>query len=91
MVALGMNANFLVAQNLRRRRIMGGLSQEALAHEADVDRTYVSRIERGMENCTVAVLEKFARAIGCDIRDFFDPDVEGQPQPKPLKVGRKPK
>lgn len=91
MVALGMNANLLVAQNLRRRRIEAGLSQEGFAHEAGVDRTYVSRIERGMENCTVAILQKFAETIGCDIRDFFDPDIDGQPAPKPLKVGRKPK
>lgn len=86
-----MDANALVAQNLRRQRIKVGLSQEALAHEAGVDRTYVSRIERAMENCTVAVLEKFAQAIGCDIRDFFNPDFEGEPSPKPLKVGRKAK
>jgi transcriptional regulator with XRE-family HTH domain len=84
-----MNANLLVAQNLRRRRIEVGLSQEALAHEAGVDRTYVSRIERNLENCTVSVLEKFALAIGCDIRDFFAP-VTGA-EPPPLKSGRKPK
>lgn len=84
-----MDANALVAQNLRRQRIKVGLSQEALAHEASVDRTYVSRIERNMENCTVAVLERFARAIGCDIRDFFNPNLADEPPPKPLKVGRK--
>lgn len=91
MNVLGISANRLVAQNLRRRRIMAGLSQEALACDAAVDRTYVSRIERSMENCTVAVLEKFALAIGCDIRDFFDPNFDDEPPPKPLKVGRKPK
>ena len=67
--------------------LRAGLSQEALAHEAGVDRTYVSRIERGAENCTVAALEKFALAIGCDIRDLFAP-LTGV-EPPPLKVGRK--
>jgi transcriptional regulator with XRE-family HTH domain len=84
-----MNANLLVAQNLRRLRIKVGLSQEALAHDAGIDRTYVSRIERNLENITVAVLERLAAAIGCQIADFFAP-IEGK-EPPPLKVGRKPK
>jgi len=42
-----------------------------LAVDAGIDRTYVSRLERGMENPTVAVLEKLARALASNIEDFF--------------------
>jgi transcriptional regulator with XRE-family HTH domain len=39
------------------------LSQEMLAVDAGIDRTYVSRLERGLENPTVTVLEKLARGL----------------------------
>ena len=45
-----MDGRTRVAWNLRRIRVERGLSQEALAVDADVDRTYVSGIERGSFN-----------------------------------------
>lgn len=53
----------VVADNVRRTRKASGLSQEALAHEAGVDRTYVSQVERGKRNVTVTVLARLARAL----------------------------
>src|ERR1700737_1157109 len=44
-----MRAQALVARNLRRLRVKHNLSQEALAADAGIDRTYVSRLERGLE------------------------------------------
>ncbi len=82
-----MDANLLVAQNLRRLRVAAGVSQEGLAVDAGIDRTYVSRIERGLENCTVAILEKLATAIGCEIVEFFAAS-KGEPLLQ-LKPGRK--
>jgi transcriptional regulator with XRE-family HTH domain len=82
-----MDANKLVAQNLLRLRVAAGISQEALAVDAGIDRTYVSRIERGLENCTVAVLQKLATAIGCEIVEFFASPKEQPVQH--LKPGRK--
>jgi transcriptional regulator with XRE-family HTH domain len=66
-----MNARALVARNLRRLRVRKGLSQEILAVDARIDRTYVSRLERGLENPTVAVLERLAKALGAQIVEFF--------------------
>jgi transcriptional regulator with XRE-family HTH domain len=48
-----------------------GLSQEALAVDAGIDRTYVSRLERGLQNPTVAILEKLARALSSNIEELF--------------------
>ena len=42
-----------------------------LAVDAGIDRTYISRIERGLENPTVAVLEKLARAFSSNIEELF--------------------
>jgi transcriptional regulator with XRE-family HTH domain len=86
-----MNARALVARNLRRLRVRRGLSQEKLAVDAEIDRTYVSRLERGLENPTVAVLERLAAAVGADITEFFLVPRRGEPAPRPLRGGRRPK
>jgi transcriptional regulator with XRE-family HTH domain len=66
-----MKAGAAVARNIRRLRVARKLSQEKLAVDAGIDRTYVSRLERGLENPSVAVLEKLARALSSNIEDLF--------------------
>jgi transcriptional regulator with XRE-family HTH domain len=61
----------VLARNMRKLGAARGLSQEALAVDAGIDRTYVSRLERGLENPTVAVLEKLARALSSNIEELF--------------------
>jgi transcriptional regulator with XRE-family HTH domain len=85
-----MKARALVARNLRRLRVLRGLSQENLAVDAGIDRTYVSRLERGLENPTVAVLERLADALGAGIVEFFAVPKRGEPAPRPLPGGRRP-
>jgi transcriptional regulator with XRE-family HTH domain len=85
-----MNVQALVARNLRRLRVRRGLSQENLAVDAAVDRTYVSRLERGLENPTVAVLDRLALALNTRIAEFFVAPAPGEPMPKPLPGGRRP-
>lgn len=83
-----MNARAMVARNIRRIRVARGLSQEALAVDAEIDRTYVSRLERNLENPTVLVLERLAKALGCSIVDLFAPVGTGKVET--LRPGRKP-
>ena len=52
-----------LGKNLRRLREAKGWSQEAFAHEAGIHRTYVSDIERGARNPTIAVVEKLAKPL----------------------------
>ena len=59
-----MDVRARVGANLRRAREGAGLSQEALADAAALDRTYVSGIERGRRNPTVVVLDRLATALG---------------------------
>lgn len=49
--------------NVRRLRRECGLTQEELAFEAGIDRTYVSQIERGVINPSLLVLHKVATAL----------------------------
>ena len=53
-----------VAENVRSLRKQAGLSQEELAHEAGLDRTYISQVEREKRNVTIAVLARIAAALG---------------------------
>jgi len=51
-------------QVLREQRLSRDLSQEALALAADVDRTFVSQMERGIRQPTITTLMKLAAALG---------------------------
>ncbi|HZV20938.1 MAG TPA: helix-turn-helix transcriptional regulator [Hyphomicrobiales bacterium] len=86
-----MKARTVVSRNIRRLRVAKGLSQEALAVDAGIDRTYVSRLERGLENPTVAVLERLASALNAKIIDFFDESQAGRGKIPPLPSGRRPR
>jgi hypothetical protein len=46
-------------------------------------------LERGLENPTVAVLERLANALGSSICDFFDAARVSKGPVKPLQSGRK--
>ena len=48
---------------LREQRTSSGLSQEALALEAQVDRTFVSQIERGIRQPTLTTVCRLARTL----------------------------
>jgi transcriptional regulator with XRE-family HTH domain len=51
-------------QVLREQRLSRELSQEELALAADVDRTFVSQMERGIRQPTITTLMKLASALG---------------------------
>jgi transcriptional regulator with XRE-family HTH domain len=84
-----MDARERVAVNIRRLRVSRGVSQEAFAVDAGVDRTYVSRIERKLENPTVTVLERIAAALGVGIAELFVEPESGAETPPSLPPGRK--
>jgi transcriptional regulator with XRE-family HTH domain len=50
-------------ENLRRLRAERGMSQEEVAHEAGIDRTYISALERGVYNASISMIEKLARVL----------------------------
>ena len=64
----------IVARNTRELRESRGLSQEALAFDADVDRTYVSQIERAVANPSLRVLWQIASTLGVSISDLCRED-----------------
>ncbi len=57
--------------NLKRLRLEKGISQESLALSANLDRTYIPSIEKGLRNVSITVVEKLAIALNADISEFF--------------------
>jgi len=62
-----------------------------LAVDAKIDRAYVSRLERALENPSVAVLERLADALDADIRELFDKERVAKGPVKTLPGGRRPR
>ena len=61
-----------VGLNVRKFRGELGLSQEQLAFDAGLHRTYISGVERGVRNPTVTVLEQVAVALGVPAARLLD-------------------
>ncbi|WP_281634607.1 helix-turn-helix domain-containing protein [Flavobacterium luteolum] len=60
--------------NVRQIRISKGLSQEQLAHLADVHRTYIGMIERAEKNITLINIQKIAKGLNVNLIDLFKND-----------------
>jgi transcriptional regulator with XRE-family HTH domain len=58
-----MDIREVFARNLRQLRHERGLSQEALAHDSGVDRTYISALERAVYSATIDMVGKIAAVL----------------------------
>ena len=59
------------AANLRRLRHARGISQEDLAYTADVNRSYVSKLEKGASYPGLEILAKLANVLGVEAADLL--------------------
>lgn len=59
-----------IAVNLKNIRKSQNIAQERLALEAGVDRTFVSKIERGIGNPSLEVLLRLANRLGVSVADL---------------------
>ncbi len=84
-----MNARELVAWNVRRLRVLRGISSETLAADASVDRSYMSRVERGVANPTIDVLERIVGVLEVEIAELFAIPQPTDERPEPLTGGRR--
>jgi transcriptional regulator with XRE-family HTH domain len=62
-----------LAANIKALRASRQWSQELLSFEADIDRTYVSQLERGVINPSLLVLHKVATALETDVLSLLSP------------------
>jgi transcriptional regulator with XRE-family HTH domain len=66
-----MDLRQVFAVNLRAARHAKGISQEQLAHEAGVNRTYMSKIERGGTWVGLEIIDKLAAALEVEPAEFL--------------------
>ncbi|MGZ3867065.1 MAG: helix-turn-helix domain-containing protein [Bacteroidia bacterium] len=67
-----MNIKEKVGDRIRELRKELDISQEALAHKAEVDRTYITDVENGRRNVSVEILERIIKALEVSIMEFFN-------------------
>ncbi len=67
-----MDIRVRLGRNIQKLRKEKGWSQEAYADEAGIHRTYVSDIERGARNPTIAVVQKLAIALDVEPGQLLD-------------------
>lgn len=68
------------ARNLRKYRQERGFSQEALADEAGIDRSYIGSLERGVYGATIDMIEKLSLALAVEPAALLE---------RPAKAARK--
>ena len=66
-----MNIREVFARNLRKRRHAAKLSQEELAHRAEIDRTYISALERSVYAASIDVVDRLATVLGAEASDLL--------------------
>lgn len=57
-----------VLKELRQEK---GLSQESLANQSDIDRTYISDIEKGERNISLNIIERLSRTLQISLSELF--------------------
>ena len=67
-----MYARKIFAQNLRYLRKERGLSQEQLALRADIDRTYVSALERQVYSASLDTIEQLAKVLKVELARLLE-------------------
>jgi len=67
------------ARNLRAFRQAKGLSQEELAYQAGIDRTYISALERSVYNASIDVVDRLAGVLGVEAAELLRRS-QGEPQ-----------
>lgn len=67
-----MDIKIKFGKQVKKLRLERGLSQEKLAYEANLDRTYIPSIEKGERNVSITVIEKIAKALKVNITDLFN-------------------
>lgn len=66
-----MDLRQIFAANLRRLRHDRGISQESLAYEADINRTYISKLEKGVNYAGLEIIGKLAVVLEVEPAEFL--------------------
>jgi transcriptional regulator with XRE-family HTH domain len=66
-----MDLREVFATNLRRLRNAKGMSQDELAYEAEISRSYLSQLEKGSFYVSIKIIGKLAKTLGVEPDEFL--------------------
>ena len=84
-----MDIREVFARNLRRYRRAARLSQEELAHRSDIDRTYISSLERSLYAASIDVVDRLAAALEIQAADLLVRPPSGRARKAPVLDGER--
>jgi transcriptional regulator with XRE-family HTH domain len=84
-----MDIREVFARNLRRYRRAARLSQEELAHRSDLDRTYISSLERSVYAASIDVVDRLAIALEIQAADLLVRPPSARARKAPAVVGER--
>lgn len=67
-----MNLQVQIGLRVKELRLKLGLSQEALAYKAGIDRTYMTGVENGKRNVSAKNIDKIIKALEVSVPEFFN-------------------
>ena len=70
-----MDIKIAIGERIAELRKEKKLSQQQFAYEAEIERSYLSHLEKVRKNISVAMLVKITTALNISLKDFFKPDI----------------
>lgn len=70
-----MNIKEKFGKKVNQLRVQKGFSIEHLANISNVDRNYISDIEKGKRNVSIEITEKIISALNTDFAEFFNEEI----------------
>ena len=69
-----MDVKLKIGLRIKALRESSKMSQKDLAYASDLDRSYIASIENGRRNVSIVNIEKIAKALNVNLKDFFNDD-----------------
>jgi transcriptional regulator with XRE-family HTH domain len=67
-----MDMKVAIGERIAKLRKAQKLSQQQFSYEAEIERSYLTHVEKGRKNISVETLVKITKALGISLKDFFD-------------------
>ena len=78
-IHLPMDIKIAIGERIAELRKAKNLSQQQFAYEAEIERSYLSHLEKGRKNISVDMLVKITTALNISLKDFFKQEVFNKP------------
>lgn len=71
-IHLQMDIQVAIGERIAKLRKAQKLSQQKFSYEAEIERSYLTHVEKGRKNISIETLVKITNALGISLKDFFD-------------------